>query len=93
VLHRVDGEDRFVVRERGEDRVAGDVLRQHHAAHAGQRQRRGSIHAREAAMRDGREDGGRVQRTAYLGDVVHVGGGTGHLCGGALVRLRAAARR
>jgi hypothetical protein len=49
------------------------------------------IHALEAAVRDGREDGGRVQRAAHLGDVVHVGGGAGHLRGGALVRLRAAA--
>jgi hypothetical protein len=35
VLHRVDGKDGLVMGKRGQDRVAGDVLRQHHAAHAG----------------------------------------------------------
>ncbi|OQC05888.1 MAG: hypothetical protein BWX79_02198 [Alphaproteobacteria bacterium ADurb.Bin100] len=35
VFHRVDGEDGFIVGKRGQDRVAGDVLRQHDATHAG----------------------------------------------------------
>jgi len=53
VLDRVDGEDRLVVGEGGQDGVAGDVLRQHHAAHAGHGQRGGRIDALEAPVGDG----------------------------------------
>jgi hypothetical protein len=35
VLHRVDGKDGLVMGKSGQDRVAGDVLRQHDAAHTG----------------------------------------------------------
>ena len=90
VFHGVDGEDGLIVGKGGQDRVAGDVLRQHHAAHAGQGQRGGRIDTLEAPVGDGREDRRRVQRATDFRDVVHVGGGTGHLRGGALVRARAA---
>ena len=90
VLHTVDGEHRLVVGEGREQLVARNVGRQHHAAYAGQLQRGGRVDAVQVSMGDAREDGGRVQRAAYLGQVVDVAGAARYLGTGALVRVRLA---
>ncbi len=91
VLHRVQREDGLVVREGGQDRVAGDVARQHHVAHAGHGQRGASVHTFQAAVRHRRQDGRGVQRAAHFGDVVDVGRCARHLGGGAFMGAGGAA--
>jgi hypothetical protein len=86
VLHGVACEDWLVAGKGGQHRVAGDVLCQHHTHHTRHGQSGAGLHAQQAAMRHGGQDGRGMQRAADFGDVVHVGGGTGHLGHRALVR-------
>ena len=85
MFHRLAREHGFVMHVGGQHGVAGDVLRQHHAADAGRGQGGGCIHAAQAAVGLRREDGGRMQGAAQLRQVVDVGGGAGHLGARALV--------
>ena len=89
-LHGIDGEHRLVMREGGEDLVAGNVLGEHHIAHAGHGERGACVHAVERAVRDGRENRRGVQRALDFGDVVDVGDGSRHLRAGTFMRVRCA---
>ena len=86
VLHPALCEYRLVAGKGGQHRVAGNVGRQHQAAHASQRQRRRARHTAQCAVRHRRQDGRRIQRAAQLCDVVNIGGGARHLGGRALMR-------
>ncbi|MNU99252.1 hypothetical protein D3C71_893790 [compost metagenome] len=90
MLHGVDCKNGLVVRKGGQQLVAGNVLRQHHAAHAGQGQGGAGIHAVQGAMRHRGEDGRCVQRALHLRQVVDVVGGTGHLGARAFMDVRLA---
>ena len=92
VLHGVLRKHRFVVREIAQHAVAGNVLRQDHAAYAGQGQRSRRLNAKEPAMRDRGQDGRGVQRSFELGHVVDVRGRALNLSAGAFMKARAACR-
>ena len=67
-------EHRLVVREVGQHRVAGDVARQHHVAHAGHGQRGAGVHAQQPCRAPRwTESGAAYSVPLHLGDVVHVG--------------------
>ncbi len=91
MLDRVQREDGLVVREGGQDRVAGNVARQHHAAHAGHGQGGAGIHPLEAAVRRRRQDGRGVQGAAHLRNIVDVRRSAGDLGGGTFMGVGSAA--
>ena len=85
VLNRVDGEDGFIPNERRQHRPARDVAGQHHTAHTGHQQCGAGVNTQQLAVCHVGQDGCAVQSASHFGNVVNVGGRTGHLGSGAFV--------
>ena len=90
VLDRVHRKDGLVMHKGGQQRVAGHVGGQHHAAHTGHGQRGCSVHTQQAAVRHVRQDGRGKQRAFDFGNVVDVIDRAGHLRTRALMKMRLA---
>ena len=90
VFHLVHRKDGLVMHKGGQQRVAGHVGSQHHAAHTGHGQRGCSVHTQQAAVRHVRQDGRGKQRAFDFGNVVDVIDRAGHLRTRALMKMRLA---
>ena len=88
VLHHLGRQERLVVEDGAPVRAAGQVGRQQHVDHAGQRAQGVGVQAQQASMGDGRGHHAHEQLTRDGRRVVDVAGGAGDMQAGGLMRDR-----